>query len=274
MSARAEARRPDVVGVPLFTQVWKESWRGLAGWAAALSAVCLVYLPFHASLTTDMMEMIDALPPAMVKTMGYDQIISGAGYTQATVFGLIGFVLATIAAVGWGSRAVAGDEESGTLELTLAHGVTRTRVVAERALALVSRLALLGLVALVLVSLMSGPAKLELTPGAVLPGAAAFVGVTGLSGLAALAGGALTGRRSVALGVGAGLAVAGYVLHAVGQQNPGWEWMLDVSPYGWAYRNTPLASGWDWGGLGLLAAGWVVCLGIAIGGFRRRDVGT
>jgi ABC-2 type transport system permease protein len=107
-----------------------------------------------------------------------------------------------------------------------------------------------------------------------VPGVAAFVGLTGLSGLAALAGGAVTGRRAVALGVGSGIAVVGYVMPALGRQNPVWEWMLDVSPYGWAYRNSPLAQGWDWNGLGLLLLGWAVCLAIALVGFRGRDIGT
>lgn len=274
MSTSAAERHTDGLGMPLLLQAWRESWRGLAGWSVALAAVCAVYLPFHASLSAEMMAMIDSLPPAMVKAMGYDQILSGAGYTQATVLGLLGFALASIAAVGWGAKAVAGDEESGTLELTLAHGVTRTRVVVERALGLVTRLLVLGVVVLVMVSALSGPARLDLTPAAVLPGVVAFVALTGLSGLAALAGGAVTGRRAVALGLGAGIAVAGYVLHAVGQQNPGWDWMLDLSPYSWAYRNTPLASGWDWGGLALLFAGWLVALAAAVAGFGRRDVGA
>ncbi|MGB8381042.1 MAG: ABC transporter permease subunit [Dermatophilaceae bacterium] len=274
MSTHAAPRHTAATGMPLHSQVWRESWRGLTGWAVALAAVCAAYLPFHASMSTQMMDLINTLPPSLVKAVGYDQMISGAGYAQATIFGLIGFVLATIAVVGWGTKAVAGDEESGTLELTLAHGVSRSRVVLERALGVVSRLLVLGVVALVAISVMNGPARLDLTPSAVLPGAAAFVGLTGLFGLAALAGGAVTGQRSVALGVGAGLAVASYVLNALGKQNTGWEWMLHVSPYGWAYQHDPLSTGWDWGGLGLLLAGWAACLVAAVAGLRRRDVGT
>ncbi|SDN65407.1 ABC-type multidrug transport system, ATPase component [Cryobacterium flavum] len=53
-----------------------------------------------------------------------DLAATGAGYTQATLFGLIGFLLLSIAATSWGAGALGGDEESGRLELTLAHGVT------------------------------------------------------------------------------------------------------------------------------------------------------
>ena len=68
--------------------------------------------------------------------------------------------------------------------------------------------------------------------------------------------------------------MASYVLNALGKQNAGWEWMLHVSPYGWAYQHDPLSTGWDWGGLGLLVSGWALCLVVAVVGLRRRDVGT
>jgi ABC-2 type transport system permease protein len=48
----------------------------------------------------------------------------------------------TIASAGWGAAAVGGDEESGQLELTVAHGVTRIQVVLERALSLFLRVVL------------------------------------------------------------------------------------------------------------------------------------
>jgi hypothetical protein len=40
--------------------------------------------------------MIDALPPEMTKAPNYDQITTGPGYAQATLFGLIGFMLMTM----------------------------------------------------------------------------------------------------------------------------------------------------------------------------------
>ena len=118
--------------LPLFRRNLADSWRGLAGWTVGLLAALLLYLPLYPSLggSGQMQEMIDSLPPELVQTLGYDQIGTGPGYAQATFFGLIGFILVTIAAVGWGTGAIANDEEIGQLELTLAHGVTRGQLFA------------------------------------------------------------------------------------------------------------------------------------------------
>ena len=113
--------------LPLFRRSIVDGWRGLAGWTVGILFALLLYLPLYPSFggNGQMQEMVDMLPPELVRSLNYDQIGSGPGYAQATFFGLIGFVLVTIAAVGWGTGAIANDEENGQLELTLAHGVTR-----------------------------------------------------------------------------------------------------------------------------------------------------
>src|SRR3546814_2524257 len=60
--------------------------------------------------------------------------------SDLTFFGLIGFLLLTIAAISWGSAAIAGAEESGKLELNLAHGVSRTQYALESALAVLVKI--------------------------------------------------------------------------------------------------------------------------------------
>ncbi len=148
--------------LPLFRRALLDHWRSTLAWAVGLAAAILVYLPLFPSLgnSDEMQDMINALPPEMTRALNYDQIASGPGYTQATIFGLIGFLLLTIASVSWGASAVAGDEESGQLELTLAHAVTRPQVVLERALAIAVRTVALAAVVFILVLLLNEPAEL------------------------------------------------------------------------------------------------------------------
>ena len=170
--------------------------------------MALVYLPLFPTMQSpELSGLIETLPPELVRTLGYENITSGAGYAQATFFGLIGFVLMTIAGIGWGASFIAGAEESGRLELTLAHGVGRVQYALESAAALVVKLLALGLVALLVVGAVNGPAELDLDPVNLLAVTKALVGVALLSGTAALAGGALTGRRIWGIGVGSGIAV-------------------------------------------------------------------
>jgi ABC-2 type transport system permease protein len=259
--------------LPLFLRNLADSWRGLAGWTVGVVATLLLYLPLYPSFggNGQMQEMIDSLPRELVRTLGYEQIATGMGYAQSTFFGLIGFVLLTIAAVGWGTAAIANDEENGQLELTLAHGVTRGQVLAERSAAVLVKLAWLGLVAFLTVLALNEPSELGIEPGPLLATCAALVGLTFLSAAAAIAVGAMTGRRVWALGAGAGLAVYGYVMNALANQSDDLDGLYDWSPYAWAYGSQPLSGGWDWQiwllfGLAaiLLGIGWLV--------FRRRDV--
>lgn len=262
--------------LPLFRRAFFDTWRSTFGWAAGLAAASFLYLPLYPSIggSARMQEMINALPVEMTKALNYDQIASGPGYTQATLFGLIGFMLMTIASVAWGAAAVGGDEESGQLELTLAHGVTRGQVVLERALALLLRVVLLAAVVFVLVRLLNDSARLDVRPENLFGAAVLFAGLALLSGTAALCVGAITGRRTYGLAGGAAVGVLGYVFNAVGRQSPDVEWLLNFSPYHWAYGNSPVANGADWGAAGWLwgiSAGLVIVAATAL---NRRDVGA
>ncbi|WP_026482259.1 ABC transporter permease subunit [Agromyces subbeticus] len=259
--------------LPLFRRSLADSWRGLLGWTAGVAAALLLYLPLYPSLGGggQLQSMIDSMPPELVKTLGYDAIGTGAGYAQSTFFALVGFVLLTIAGVGWGTGAIANDEENGQLELTIAHGVSRGQVLAERSAAVLVKLAWLGLVAVVLVAVLNGPSELDIQFGALVATAAALVGLTALSASASIMVGAVSGRRSWALGAGAGVAVLGYVSNAIGNQTDDLAWLHDWSPYSWAFAGDPLTNGWDWqmwmllAGVALfLVVGWLV--------FRRRDL--
>ncbi|BAS10384.1 conserved hypothetical protein [Arthrobacter sp. Hiyo4] len=138
----------------------------------------------------------------------------------------------TIASVGWGAAAVGGDEESGQLELTLAHGVTRIQVVLERALSLFLRVVLLAVMVFVLVRLLNDSAQLDIRPGNLFGAAVLFAGLALLSGTAALcAGQCPEGGRTA--GRGAAVGVLGYVFNAVGRQSEDVAWLLDLSPYHW-----------------------------------------
>lgn len=258
----------------IFVQALRESWRAVLVWAAALVAVMTLYLSFYSSMGTmeGMQAMMDQLPQAMVDAFGFEDIGSGAGWAQSTFFGLLGLFILGAAGISWGARAIAGDEESGMLELTLAHRVTRTQVYVQRFLAILARIALLGAAVTAALLVLDAAVGLELDRANVAPQMLAYLGVGVLCAAVALAVGAATGNRGWALGAGAAVLAAAFLLNAVGNMDEGNRWMHAVSPVSWAYENRPLANGWDGGGLALLygvslvlvVLGWLV--------FTRRDV--
>jgi ABC-2 type transport system permease protein len=98
--------------LPVFRRSLGDSWRSLLGWSIGVSAALMLYIPLYTSIggNDQMKQLIKSLPSELVKTIGYEQISTGAGYTQATYFGLMGLLLLTIAATAWGTAAIAGDE--------------------------------------------------------------------------------------------------------------------------------------------------------------------
>ncbi|MBD7995329.1 ABC transporter permease subunit [Arthrobacter sp. Sa2CUA1] len=259
--------------MPVFRRSVADTWRATLVWTLALTAALLLYLPLYPSMNSaDMRNLIEGLPPELVQALGYAEMFSGPGYVQATFFGLLGFVFITVAAVSWGSTAVAGAEESGQLELVLSHGVGRVQLVLESALGLFTRLLWFAVFTTGLITILNRPSELGLEPGKLMAGEAAWLGLGYLSGSLSLTVGALTGRRSLAVGAGAAGAAYGYVLNALANQDTDLAWLRDISPYSWAYRNAPLTEGIDVPGLALVAAAGAVFTTVAALALRRRDI--
>lgn len=251
------------------------SRRGVLAWAVSVAAAVLLYMPFYPSVGGS--ELVDTylqmFPPELSSLFGLDMMATGAGYTQASYFGLLGFLLLAIAAIGWGSRSIAGAEETGALELTLAHAVTRWRVLLEATLALLIRVAALSIVGSAFIAALNGPAQLDLAPVNLLAVTVALFLLASLVGAAALFGGAVSGSRTLSTGLGALVAVGAYVLNAVADIANA-AWFKQLSPFHWAFGQDPLSTGFDGGGLLKLLAAVILLTVVAGWRFARRDVGT
>lgn len=261
---------------PIFGKVFSDSWRSLIGWGVGLAAVIFLYLPLFPAIggSAQMQELINSLPEALTKSIGYDQISTGSGYVQSTFFGLLGFLLMTIAAISWGAGALGGDEESGQLELTLAHGVTRVQVALERFAAMAVKILALTALVFVLIVALNAPSKLNLDPLNLLGTSLLFGGLALLSGTIALLFGAIFGRKVWGIGAGAFVAVVGYIFNAIGNQSSDFQWLHALSPYTWVFGDNPLTNGANWG----TVAGFYLAV-LALGGvtavvLRNRDIGV
>lgn len=222
--------------------------------------------------TPELSGLLDSLPSELIQTLGYDNITTGTGYTQATFFGLIGFVLLTIAATAWGASLSGGVEESGRLELILAHAVGRVQYAIESILALLIRLLTLGIVTYLLIWAVNEPAELDLDPSRLAAGTVAWISLGLLTSMAAFAAGSMTGSRSFGMGAGAAIAVTGYVLQAVANNTGNLDWLRVISPFHWAFGAQPLTSGADWPGLLLLWGVSILLAATSATAMARRDI--
>lgn len=220
------------------------SWRATILWSLAIIGILTLYLPLYGSLVSgDMQALLDSLPPQLVQTLGYDDITSGPGYVQATFYGLMGFFLITAASVSWAAQAIGGHEQSGRLELDLAHGIGRAGYVLAQTEALIIRVLFLVLVGTITILSFNGPAELGLEVGPVLVASCALAGLALFCGVWTLLAGAAFGGRALSAGVGALVAVVSYALNAVAAQQPDRDWIASASAYAWAFGDSPLQGG-------------------------------
>jgi ABC-2 type transport system permease protein len=254
----------------------RDNRRGFLGWAVALAAVAAMYSAFWPVLgdNADLGKAIDAFPASVKEAFHMTDYATAAGYFGSSVFGLLVPVLVAVFAISAGVRAVAGDEDAGTLELIITHPVTRARLALARYAAVVAAVVGAGALLLAVVLLIRVPAKFtELSVGNL----AATVLMLTLFGICfasiAFGIGAYTGKRVISLGASAYLAVVAYLCSSFLPQIKILSWVRHISPFSWYLDGQPLVNGVQWAHCGLLVALAAVFVAVGVGRFQRRDLG-
>lgn len=248
--------------------------RSLAGWTVAIVVVGGIYAVFWPIIDDpELQKVLENYPQAMLEALNYTDFASPEGYLSATVYGLLVALLLLVRAVSAGARLIAGDEESGTLDLVLAHPVSRSSVALQRFAAYaVSVLVILAVFWVAMVALL-GPAQLD----GVSPGDLAAMHVHAfayalLFGALTFGVGAATGRRGLALVVGSAVGVLAYAARGLIPQVEGLEWVEQYSAFTWLTGSEPLRNGIDAGHVGLMLGLSILMVGVGILLFQRRDV--
>lgn len=258
----------------VFTKSLWDQRRGIVAWAIAIAVVGAAYAAFYPSINDPNMEAaLDAFPKEVLDALGMADITSPQGYVGSTVFGLLGPALMIVYAASLGTRAIAGDEESGRLDLLLAHPVTRWSVVLQRAAAVVVALAVATAALLAAMVAISGPAQLGALSVADLAAASLQLFLlAAVFATLALAVGAATGSRALAMGTVAFVAVGSYLANTMGPSVSAIAWTQHLSPFFYATGGQPLANGWQVGDALILSSVAVILVGAAVFAFGRRDV--
>ncbi len=249
--------------------------RSIIGWALALGAVAGIYVPFYPAMGGgELQSIVDTLPPDLISALGYDRIGTPEGYLTSTVFGLLGPALMLVFGIGLGARTIAGEEEAGMLELAASAPVRRDVLLAGRIIAVHTQVALLALFTFVVTALLSRAVGMDVALSGI---ASAAVGLNLLViafATVTLAAGAATGRRGVAVAVGAGAAVTAFIADALSGIVARGDVLERLSPFSWYLAGDPVAQGFDIVGYGLLGVMTFVAWGVAHVGFVRRDLGV
>jgi ABC-2 type transport system permease protein len=262
------------MSLALVRKSWHDDRRAVLGWAVGVAVFTTIYTSFYASFQGAAQLKQDALPKQMLDFLGIADMLSPAGYLQATVFSLIGPLLVLMCATTLIARTIARPEEDGAMELLLTVPLPRTAFAGQRLAA--TGIAVTGVAAIPLLLLMI------IVPGigmdiSLSHVAAAGAGLVALvwcfAGLAFLIGAATGNRAAVLSGTGV-LGIATYLANAIGGMADGWQWMRWLSPFHYFIGTDPLHTGWHPASLlALVAVGVLTALaGLVL--FDRRDVGV
>lgn len=261
---------------PILVQGLRDRRRSLLWWSLGVAVYIGVIASVWPSIrgAQGMDSIMEQMPQALLDLMGasdYD-ISTGAGYVSGELFGFMIPIFILILTIGAGAAAIGGAEERGTLDLVLSHPIARRRVLLQSAALVAIEAVVFGSVIVVALAIASPLADLEI--GFVnLLGAATGIAMLGITvGWAALAIGAATGSRGIALAVSGSVAALTYLAGSLAGlvdflHNAKW-----VSPFFYASSGSPLEHGYTWWhalvlggvGAGMLLVGAVM--------FDRRNI--
>lgn len=257
----------------VFLKTLRDLRHGLIGWSLGLVVLVGIMAALWPSMRQmpNLDEFLASYPEAMRELFNIEAITTGAGFLNAELYSALLPALFIVFAVGRGAQMVAGEEESGTLEVLLATPVSRARVLLDKAAALALATIVLGTVLFLTTWISSALVDMQIGAGDAAVGALAMV-LLGLEhGWLALAVGAATGRRGLAIAVAATVAVAGYLLYVLGEFFDAVEPWQPLSPFMQAIESGPLG-----GGLPLrflwMALAAVLFVAASVPVFDRRDV--
>lgn len=231
------------------------------------------------------MLLVGALFPAVGHTIGklnvpssVANLLGGADY--ATITGWFRSEIAVVyaplvvgaLAITGASAATAGEEQDRILALVLAHPIRRSRLLAAKAAAIALIVLIVGLAVWVglLAGVAAGGGGITVAHITALAVQLAFFGLA--TGAVALAVGAGTGRRSLATGVAAAVAILGWLVNSFAPLVSAIAWLKYLTLFYWYSGHDPLTRGVGVVGLVVLGLVALALTGAAIAGFEGRDL--
>ena len=264
----------------LMLKTLRDRRRSLFWWVLGtfgyLFAIGALY-PFIAEMQEELETLIEAYPEGILAMMGASSesnMFDPEGFLQVEATGWVVPLVFAFFGAAMGARAVAGEEDDGTIDLLLATPLTRSRLVLEKMGALVLALGVLGLSVFASILVDSLLFDMDIPVGNVAALSLLAVLLGAFFGSLAMALSAGTGRRGLSLGVVSLLTAATYLVNSLAEISEALQSLQPFTPFYYYESSEPLREGLVWGHAGVLAGVSVVFLGIGMLAIRSRDLGV
>ncbi len=255
----------------------RDQLRPLIMWAAGVAFYVALLMSIYPSIRHSagaLQGYINNLPAAVRAAFlgpGGD-FSSPVGYVNVELLSWLGPIVFIAFAVSIAARALAGEEESGTLSLLLAHTVGRRRLALQKYGAMTVVVVVLGVAFWLSLFVATRIAGTPVGAGAL---AAAFVRLT-LLGLAVgsvtYAVGAATGKRQASVAAGAGVGLVMYLLNTIAGMNETIKPLRYLSLFHYSGGASPLGQSLSAVSLVVLLGTSAILLLASLVLFERRDV--
>jgi ABC-2 type transport system permease protein len=261
----------------VFAKTLHDQRRVLAWWTVGLlvlSAMMVGLYPTVRESAAALNQYIEKMPEAMKSLFGgFSDYTTPAGYLKTELFNFMLPVIFLAFAIGAGARAIAGEEERGTLDVLTATPVRRRRIVLDKAGAMLATAVYLGVVQWAGIALVARMAGVQLGLVGLAREMVSLVLLAFALGTLALAIGSVRGRsRALPVAVAAAFAVLTYLVNALADVVTWLRPFRSLTPWHYYSGHDPIVRGLEPLHVGVLTAVALVCVAVAVAGFDRRDL--
>ena len=228
--------------------------------------------PLFNMMPEGIMEVFYDLPETLMAAFGGGDMSTPEDWYQIETFGLMAPIAIMIVTIAVGARALAGEEANRTMGLLLANPIKRSKIVIEKAWAMVVCAITIGFATFAGVAAGSLLGGLGMDIGNIAA-TSLLVTLLGLVfGALALALSAATGRGNVAVFGSIGVAFVSYLAAAFLPLSESVAGYAKWSPFYYYLSSDPLLTGMDWGHGAIFAGLTLGLVALSVVLFQRRDI--
>ncbi len=283
LQAHSAALRPADTGFPsgvVFTETLRQHWKGILYWGGGLTFIIFIIVVIVPSVEfLETYQRVYELWPQLYQVFVGEDVsfaMTPEGYLTGEVFSWIVLLFAAYALIA-GLNVTINAEDRGILDVELSLPIPRWRLIVERTLAFA--LIMLFMTLLMFIGLMVGDrvvnvleiewTRIAVTVFNILPSMLFVLAFTVLMGT-------LIRRRSHAIWLSGLYVAGGFVVEMLGRFAPGSPLFGVLRRFSYYYYYNPayvIQHGLNPASLAALLGGTVVCGGLAVWCFQRRDLG-
>lgn len=245
-------------------------------WSIAVAAfifVNMIFYPTFKDQAAELEKSFESLPDAAVQLFGGStDFFSPVGFMNSQIFFIMLPLLLGVLAINLGHKLLAQEEQDGTIELLLSRPISRTKLLAAKAIAGIVIVTIVTGVSLATVLVVGKIVGLEVGVEEILLATfACLLLVLSFGGLAFMMS-AMGKARALSVGAAAAIAIGGYLVASLSGTVKWLENPSKVFPFNYYESEEILSGNMEWTNMLYFAGLLIACSVISWLAFRKRDL--